>query len=162
MIFVALGTQKFQMNRLVKDIDEQKRQGLINDEIFGQIGNSDYIPKNYKFKSFINGTEFNEKIENSDVVITHSGVSTIIKALKLNKKVIVVPRLAKYGEHVDDHQMEIAENFSKLNYVFMVLDTNELHNKIKEIKTHNFNTYISGNEKMISTIEEFITNWSTK
>ena len=162
MIFVALGTQKFQMNRLVKAINKQKQKGLIKDKIFAQIGKSNYTPKNFEFKFFINGTEFNEKIENSDIVITHSGVSTTIKALKLGKKVIFIPRLAKYGEHVDDHQMEIAETFFKLNYVFMVSNTNEFYKKIKEVKTHKFNLYISGNEKMISTIEDFIMNGSKK
>ena len=41
MIFVALGTQKFQMNRLIKALDVQKGKGLIKEEIFAQIGNSD-------------------------------------------------------------------------------------------------------------------------
>ena len=52
-----------------------------------------------------------KKIRECDVLITHSGVATIIAGLKNDKKVIVVPRLAKYGEHVDDHQVQIAESF---------------------------------------------------
>lgn len=162
MIFVALGTQKFQMNRLIKAVDEQKQKGLIKEKVFAQIGNSDYIPKNFEFRSFLNGTEFNKQIEDADIVITHSGVSTIIKSLLLGKKVIVVPRLARFGEHVDDHQMEIAETFSELNYVFMVSNTNELYKKVRKIKTYKFSSYVSGNEKMINTIEDFIMNGSKK
>ena len=83
MIFVALGTQKFQMNRLIKALDVQKGKGLIKEEIFAQIGNSDYIPKNFESKSFLNNDEFNNQLQKSDIVITHSGVITIIKALML-------------------------------------------------------------------------------
>ena len=47
MIFVTLGTQKFQLNRLLKLIDEYIEKGIIKDEVFAQIGNTDYIPVNY-------------------------------------------------------------------------------------------------------------------
>ncbi len=160
MIFVALGTQKFQMNRLIKALDVQKGKGLIKEEIFAQIGNSDYIPKNFESKSFLNNDEFNNQLQKSDIVITHSGVSTIIKALMLKKKVIVVPRLAKFGEHVDNHQTQIAETFSELNYVFMVLRVEELYKVIEKVKTHNFSSYVSGNDVMIDTIERFLANGS--
>ncbi len=160
MIFVALGTQKFQMNRLLEALDVQKQDGLIKEEIFAQIGKSDYQPKNYEYNAFLKGNEFNEYMKKSDVVITHSGVSTIIKALKLGKKVIVVPRLAKYEEHVDDHQLEIAETFSELNYVYMALEVDQLYKLIEDVKTHDFNTYVSGNNTMINVIESFLANWS--
>lgn len=160
MIFVALGTQKFQMNRLIEAVDVQKGKGLIKEEIFAQSGNSDYMPRNFESKAFLNSDEFNNQIEKSDIVITHSGVSTIIKALMLGKKVIVVPRLAKFGEHVDNHQMEIAETFSELNYVFMTLEVNDLYKIIEDVKTHKFNSYVSGNDIMIDTIKSFLANGS--
>ena len=87
-------------------------------------------------------------------------MSTIIKALMLGKKVIVVPRLAKFGEHVDNHQMEIAETFSELNYVFMTLEVNDLYKIIEDVKTHKFNSYVSGNDIMIDTIKSFLANGS--
>lgn len=162
MIFVALGTQKFQMNRLIMAIDKQIQDGLIKNEVFAQIGNSDYTPQNFKYKEFLSSAEFIENIEQSEIIITHSGVSTIIKSLLLNKNVIVVPRMAKFNEHVDDHQIEIAENFSKLNYVYMVSDVEKIFKYIDKIKIHKFDKYESGNEKMINTIETFINDWSEK
>ena len=119
MIFVALGTQKFQFNRLLQMIDQLLDEGKIKETVFAQIGNSDYRPKNYKYASFLDKNEFEDRIRNSNLLITHSGVATIITGIKNNKKVIVVPRLAKYGEHVDDHQVQIAQSFSKQNYVMM-------------------------------------------
>lgn len=49
MIFITLGSQKFQFNRLLKAVDELVAAGKIKDEVFAQIGYSDYKPMNYKY-----------------------------------------------------------------------------------------------------------------
>ena len=88
MILVTLGTQKFQFNRLLKKIDEMIESGLIKEEVIAQTGFSTYIPKNYEYKDFFDKDEFKNIIEKTDIVITHSGVGTIIKSLGFNKPVI--------------------------------------------------------------------------
>ena len=88
MIFVALGTQKFQFNRLLQMIDQLLVDGKITEPVFAQIGNSDYAPQNFQYASFLDKREFEEKIEECDVLITHSGVATIIAGLKNEKKVM--------------------------------------------------------------------------
>ena len=156
MIFVALGTQKFQFNRLLQMIDQLLVDGKITEHVFAQIGNSDYAPQNFQYASFLDKREFEEKIEECDVLITHSGVATIIAGLKNEKKVIVVPRLAKYGEHVDDHQLQIAESFSKKNYVIMYSENDNLEELIEKAKHHEFVKYISQRKQMVKTIEDFL------
>lgn len=54
MIFVTLGSQKFQFNRLLQKIDELVKEEAIKEEIFAQIGYSDYKPENYQYKDFLN------------------------------------------------------------------------------------------------------------
>lgn len=49
-----------------------------------------------------------ETMTNSDTVICHAGVGTIMTALRLGHLPVVIPRLQQYGEHVDDHQCDIA------------------------------------------------------
>ena len=156
MIFVALGTQKFQFNRLLQMIDQLLDDGRIDEPVFAQVGNSDYKPKNYKYASFLNKYEFEEKIKECDVLITHSGVATIIAGIKNEKKVIVVPRLSKYGEHVDDHQIQIAQSFSKQNYVIMYTESADLEKLITKAKHHEFAKYVSQRKQMIKTIEDFL------
>ena len=56
--------------------------------------------------------EFDEMIKKCDLLITHGGVGSIITGLKNNKKVIAAARLSKYNEHVNDHQLQIIDNFS--------------------------------------------------
>lgn len=111
MIFITLGSQKFQFNRLLKAIDKLVEQGKIKEEVFAQIGYSDYQPINYNYKQFLDRDEFAAMEGKADIVITHGGTGAIIGAVKKGKKVIAVPRLAKYGEHVDDHQLQLLKEF---------------------------------------------------
>ena len=88
-------------------------------------------------------------------------MATIIAGLKNEKKVIVVPRLDKYGEHVDNHQVQIAESFSKQNYVIMCTEGDSLEELIVKAKHHEFAKYISQRKQMIETIEKFLQNYDT-
>lgn len=152
MIFVTLGSQKFQFNRLLKAIDELK----INEEMFAQIGYSDYIPKNYAYKRFLNRDEFSSWEEKADIIITHGGTGAIIGAVKKGKKVIAVPRLKKYGEHVDDHQLQLIEQFKNLNLIYSCQDTNELKKAIDIVRCTTYNSYESNTANIINSIESYI------
>ena len=77
MIFVVLGTQKFQLDRLLKSIDCAIEDGRITDEVIAQSGNSVYKPKHFKCVSFMDKAEFDETIEKAELMITHSGVGSI-------------------------------------------------------------------------------------
>lgn len=46
-------------------------------------------------------------IDEADLIITHGGVGSVISSVKMWKKEIASPRLAKYGEHTNDHQLQI-------------------------------------------------------
>lgn len=118
MIFVTLGTQKFQLNRLLKLLDDLCRTQKIKEEIFAQIGHSDYCPMHYSYIDFLDKKIFEKKVKESSLVISHGGAGSIMSALKENKPVIVFPRLRKYKEHVDDHQLEIAGALSKKKLFF--------------------------------------------
>ena len=58
MIFVVLGSQKFQFNRLLKKIDELIEQGIMEESVFAQVGFSDYVPQYYEYKNFVCRDEF--------------------------------------------------------------------------------------------------------
>lgn len=157
MVFVAVGTQKFQFDRLLKTIDLCIENGTLDKDVFAQTGNSTYLPKHYEFKDFLSKEDFSELIEKADLVITHSGVGTIIEAITRKKNVVVMPRLARFGEHVDDHQMQIAEAFEKQNLILVCNEKNILE-KINESKKHEFNEYVSCNQKALDTIRNYLQN----
>lgn len=82
MIFVTLGSQKFQFDRLLQAVDELK----TDEEIFAQIGYSNYEPQNYEYKKFLDRDEFENVMDKADIVITHGGTGAIIGAVKKGKK----------------------------------------------------------------------------
>ena len=156
MIFISVGTQKFQFNRLLQLMDDLIEHSLIKEEVFAQTGNSNYIPQNFKYADFLTNEEFQKKIDECQVLITHSGVGTILKGINSNKPVIVMPRLAKYKEHVDDHQVEIAKAFSGKNLCLMYQSDSDMVELISKAKTHNFDKYISSRDKVIARIEDYL------
>lgn len=156
IIFVTLGSQKFQFNRLLKAIDELIAEGKITNEVFAQTGYSDYVPQHYRYKSFLDREEFAECEGKADIIVTHGGTGAIIGAIKKGKKVIAVPRKAMYGEHVDDHQMQLVGQFKELNLICDCEKVDELDKAIEYVKNAEFATYKSSTEAVVSSIEKFI------
>jgi len=158
MILVTVGSQKFQFNRLLEKIDELIDKKIITDKVFAQIGVSDYKPKNYEYTDFTTQDEFNKLLDESTIVITHAGTGVIVNAVKKEKKIIAIPRLAKYNEHVDDHQIQLIKQFEELNFIEPCYELDELENKLKEIKNKKYNKYVSNTATIIESIKTFIEN----
>lgn len=156
MIFITLGSQKFQFNRLLQAVDELIDKGVIEEEVFAQIGYSDYKPNNYAYKEFLDRDEFAAQEGKCEILITHGGTGAIIGAVKKGKKVIAVPRLAQYGEHVDDHQLQLIAQFKNQNLICGLNDCSELEDGLKYVKEHEFNTYQSNTKRIIESIDRFI------
>lgn len=158
MIFVTLGSQKFQFNRLLKEIDILIENGIIREEVFAQTGYSDYIPKNYGFKQFLDRDEFSSIMLKCDILVTHGGTGAIINGVKREKKVIAVPREKRFGEHVDDHQKEIVEIFTSQNLIVGLDEMKDLGNSLSTIGDKKFDKYRSSTENIITIISNFIDN----
>ena len=156
MIFISVGSQKFQFNRLLAEIDRLIENNTITDKVFAQIRNSDYKPRNYKYVDFVTQDDFNKLIEKSDIIITHGGTGVIINSIKKGKKVIAIPRLSKYKEHVDDHQIQLINEFKELNLIEAIHEVDELEKAIKKIKEKRYNKYISNTSKIVESIEKFL------
>lgn len=156
MIFITLGSQKFQFNRLLQAVDDLIDRSVIKEDVFAQIGYSNYMPQHYRFKQFLDRDEFTDMESKCDILITHGGTGAIIGAIKKEKKVIAVPRKAKYGEHVDDHQIQLIEQFGTQNLICGLEDCSGLEEALKYIRTHEFNKYQSNTDKIIDSLEEFI------
>ena len=156
MKFITVGTQRFQFNRLLKAVDKLIEEKRLEEEVFAQIGQSTYKPKFYEFKEFINGEEYNEVLRKSEIVITHGGTGTIIKAVKLSKKVIAVQRLKAFSEYVDDHQIQIINGLSEIGFLDKVEDLSNLNEAIFNIRKHEFKEYVSNTSNIILQIEKSI------
>ncbi len=144
MVLVTVGTQKQSFTRLfdlVKESKELKKES----EIIIQKGHSECKnSKRIHTFEFIPLEEMDKYISEADLVISHGGVGTIFSAVKKGKKVIAVPRLAKYGEHINDHQIEICEELEKEGYILYYKDgITSLDELIIKSRTKEFKRYDS-------------------
>ena len=162
MIFVTVGSQKFQFDRLLREIDSAIEEKIITEPVFAQIGSSTYIPKHYEYSPFLDNDDFIEKISKSNMIISHGGTGSIINSLNMKKKVIAVARLSKFGEHVDDHQLQIVDKLSINNYIIGVKDVSDLKDAIMKAKDFPFNTYNNQEKSLIKDIDTYLINlWKT-
>lgn len=136
MIFVCVGSREYQFNRLLKEVDRLIESGIICEDVFEQIGSSDYLPQKCKYARYVTPEEFSSYLNKARLVITHSGAGSIIKSLNLGKKTIAVTRLKKYGEHIDDHQLQIASVLEKQGLIKSVKEMSELADAIKFFDNH--------------------------
>lgn len=163
MIFVTVGTHEQQFNRLIQEMDRLKGAGAIEDDIIIQTGFSTYEPKHCKWSKLIPYDEMETNIAKADIVITHGGPASFIAPLKIGKIPIVVPRRKKFGEHVNDHQLEFCKAVEeRLGNIIVVQDIEQLNEKItgfaeickamnSDIENHNeiFNEQL---EKMVQEL----------
>ncbi len=164
MIFVTVGTQKFNFNRLLKKIDEFVENKTITDSIFVQTGHCTYIPKNCEHAKFLAPQEMTQKFKDCSMVISHGGVGSILDALYLGKTVIACPRLATYKEHVDDHQKEICKKYGELNYIIYCEDVENLAAAIEKAKNFKslYKVFDGSKQKICDTICEFLDGLNNK
>ena len=158
MILVMLGTQNNSFHRLLEEIDELVKKGIINDEIIVQAGYTKYNSKNMKILGLMSKEELEKYQEKADLIITHGGVGSIISSIEKGKKVIAVPRLHEYQEHVNNHQIEIVEKYSNENLIIGCKQVSDLEKAIKKVKKFTPKKFERSNSKMLEIIERFIDN----
>jgi len=134
MIFLTVGTQ-FPFDRLVKAVDEAVSQNGFNEKIFAQIGASSYRPCSFDVVASMEKEVFDKHIREASAIIAHAGMGTITIALEYNKPLLVMPRVKKYNEVVNDHQVAIARKFEQLGHILAAYTEDEIPEKIKQLKS---------------------------
>ncbi|MDY1545779.1 glycosyltransferase [Lactiplantibacillus pentosus] len=134
MIFVTVGTHEQQFNRLVKYMDNYKRDNIV-ERVVIQSGYSTYKCKYAEQYDFISPKEMDKYMQDAELIITHGGPSSFLAALKQNKPVVVVPRMLKYEEHVNNHQVEFLKRLAPqyAGILFPVYDIDTLGTTVKRV-----------------------------
>ena len=156
MIFVTLGTQNNSFNRLLEEVQKLIDNKKIKEEVIVQKGYTKFESKDMKLFSEVSQDEFNKLIDQSRIVITHGGVGSIISAITKGKKVIAVPRLRKYNEHVNDHQIEIIDSFNEKGYIIGIHSVEELGKALEEAVNFKPQKYIRNTGNILKLVEDFI------
>lgn len=152
MIFVTVGSQKFPFDRLIQRVDQMLEEGVLGEEVFIQTGTSDYAPR-CRHQPFCEREQFEELLEACSILITHGGAGTMVEAVKRGKRVVAVPRLARYGEHVDDHQLELAGRFDAMNLLCACVDIERLPEAVRDVRTRSFAKFRSNTERFLASLD---------
>lgn len=152
MVFITYGTQPHDFKYLgtvINEIDQQY-------QVAAQIGesNNNIIRPNTEVYTYMDN--FADYTANCDILITHGGVGSIMDGLKQHKKVIVIPRLAKYGEHVDDHQLEITTKFANDGYIYYMHRDEHINQVLNKVQTINFKSYESNTKNFVNKFEKLL------
>ncbi len=160
MIFVTLGSavKGIEFTRLINKMDEIA--GKIDKEVIMQIGTVPYEPQNAKYFRYASYQENLSYFQKALLVVGHGGTGTILNALKFQIPIIVVPRRHHYGEHVDDHQVELAQRLVGNDLIKVVYDIEDLESAVKEMlerrgKVGKGKPYAE-RDTLIKTIKDFV------
>lgn len=156
MIFVTVGTQ-LPFDRMIKIIDEwAESQRRI--DIFAQIGPTNNPPSRIKWARHLPPGEFRNKFRESEMVIAHAGMGSILTAMELGKPLIIMPRRADLGEHRNDHQIATARRFQGIEGIIVTFTDEELrdslHRLTRVMSAQRISRYASG--QLVATVRKFI------
>jgi|SRR5690554_794557 len=156
MILVVLGTEKYQFTRVLERLENYISEFQIMESVVVQAGFTKYESSRMKVISFLSAIELDELYKNARIVIAHGGTGSVVKGVKLKKSVVVIPRLKKYGEHIDDHQLELAIAFSKAGYATPWMDTDDLAQIMMRAGQFIPKDFRSGRDAILSFVESYI------
>ena len=134
-ILVTVGFEKRSFDRLLQAVDECVEMKILPKELKIQTGHSKYIPKYGEYKRFRSPDDMKKAIERSDIIITHGGVGTVLTCFTFEKIPIIFPRMRRFGEHVDDHQVEFARVMEKHYRAISVYSKEALFQALKDFES---------------------------
>jgi UDP-N-acetylglucosamine transferase subunit ALG13 len=159
MIFVTVGSQ-LPFDRLIKIIDQWAETEHQDQNIFAQIGNSEYKAKNIEFCQNMSPDDYNAYFEKADIIVAHAGMGTIISALEHGKPLIILPRLACNGEHRNDHQLATSKHFANFENIYVENTESELLNTMNKLVNQDIPStkreLKEVSSELISVIKQFI------
>ena len=155
MFFVTVGTAPQPFQRLINIMLSFPPEVQQNIFFQGYVSKNTTLP--FSHKRFITPDEYKQKMCESELVICHAGVGSVREAYELEKRTIVIPRLSKYKEHFNNHQLELVEYLLKnpLPNIYPLKTPEGLLTKIEEVSELPLQTRLP--VKLGQELEEAIT-----
>jgi len=156
VILITVGGQ-MPFDRLVQTVDNWAANHT-DTQCFAQIGPGGWRPRHMEWAEFLSPPVFREKLDNASLVVAHAGMGTILSALDLGKRLIVIPRLGHLRETRNDHQVATARRLEAMGLVVYATDEKQLlaklaePNKIKPRKS----TSSFASPQLINAVRNFI------
>lgn len=159
MIFVTVGNAVQGFDRLMEAVERANREGILGEEVVVQYGHSTVAPRGCRSIPFLTRDEFRTLIEDASLIITHAGAGTIGQCFKAGKKPLVVPRRKAYGEHVNDHQIELVRELESQGRVYAVHDLRSLPDIVRMARALGTRQSASGAEpRVLHIVRSYLEN----
>jgi len=118
MILITVGTEKFPFDRLmlwVKQLIDEKILRPDQERIVIQYGSCTVVPDGTQAFSLLPAEDFKSLMRQARLIIAHCGEGTLNTLLDSGRPFVLVPRSHRFGEHVDNHQLDMAQALSERN-----------------------------------------------
>ena len=155
-LFVLAGTQRFPFGRLITALNELIERGLYGPEEIVMQASVFPVKPLFTHYRFIPKDEFFGLLDAAEVVVTHGGVNSIMAAMEHGRPLVIVPRMKVFGEHIDDHQLEISEMMETRYDVTVVRDMAQLPEAIERAKTHQYRPWVSHTAELVEYIRRIL------
>ena len=128
MIFVTTGTQT-PFDRLLRAVDAWA-QTRTRPDLFAQIGRGAWKPRHIEHVDLLDPHAYDQRIRECSLVVSHAGMGSILSALLHAKPVLVMPKLARMGEHRNEHQTATARRLGAMGVIHVAWNEAELHEQL--------------------------------
>ncbi|MFZ4451103.1 PssE/Cps14G family polysaccharide biosynthesis glycosyltransferase [Salibacterium aidingense] len=156
MIFIVLGTHELPFTRLLDETQRLLEDGVITEKVIAQSGHTAFTSDDMTITPFLPFEEMEQTFEEARVIVSHGGTGSIITGVKKGKPVIAVPRLKEYGEHNDNHQTEIVEQFQSTGHIIGIETPAELSEALKQAETFEPAPFVSGKDQILDMLRDYI------
>ncbi len=116
MIVYTLGTIFFPFDRAVSWLQELLEKGIIVEPVLLQHGATSAAKLSHPLltsAASLTRDEMHTSVEQASLVISHAGQGSTRMLMRMGTRFVLLPRLKRYGEHVDDHQLLFARAVEK-------------------------------------------------
>lgn len=151
MIVVTVGTNEAPFDRLLRAFDGQS----VDEELLVQHGPSKIRPVGAACVEFLAYDDLAAAIGRARVVVTHAGVGSIMTALANGKRPVVLPRLRRFGEAVDDHQVSLGRRLDAAGLVTLVESADDVVNAV-ETSSPSSTVELGANPRLVAELKEYV------
>ena len=127
MIFGTVGTHTAPFNRLIRALDDFA--ATTSERVLIQLGTGTFEPRCAEWFRMVDSDTFLEHLQQARLVVVPPS-DTLLEAIRTGRPVVATPRLRRYREVIDDHQLELGRELSELLGLALVEDMSGLASAI--------------------------------
>lgn len=157
MILVTVGTHYLGFERLIRPMDAIAAR--LEEKVIIQYGSSHYIPRYAEGFAFTTGDEMKRLTAEARLVVCHAAAGAIILAIQLDKPLVLVPRLKKYNEIIDDHQLQLARALETQHRALVVYEPDAASLQEAISRTRKGPMLPTANSELIQELETKLRQW---